>query len=167
MTEIFGPGAARPGRAGVSDSFKTGLRGSAYGDSMTARFDAIGLVVSDMAASVTFYRRLGFAFPDGAEEQPHAEAGLPGGLRLMFDTEETVRSFLPEWRPPAPGGRTSLALRCDGPREVDALYEELVGSGYHGELKPWDAFWGQRYAVVLDPDGNGVDLFAPSATAAE
>jgi uncharacterized glyoxalase superfamily protein PhnB len=23
-----------------------------------------------------------------------------------------------------------------------------------------DAFWGQRYATVLDPDGNSVDLFA-------
>jgi catechol 2,3-dioxygenase-like lactoylglutathione lyase family enzyme len=134
---------------------------------MTARFDAIGLVVSDMAASVAFYRRLGFAFPEGAENQPHTEAGLPGGLRLLFDTEETVRSFLPEWQPPAGGGRTSLALRCEGPEEVDALYGELVGSGYHGELKPWDAFWGQRYAVVHDPDGNGVDLFAPLATAAE
>ncbi|MGW0470856.1 VOC family protein [Streptomyces coeruleorubidus] len=134
---------------------------------MTARFDAIGLVVSDMAASVAFYRRLGFAFPDGAENQPHAEAELPGGLRLMFDTEETVRSFLPEWQPPSDGGRTSLALRCDGPAEVDALYEELVSTGCHGELKPWDAFWGQRYAVVLDPDGNGVDLFAPLAAAGE
>ncbi|MFD5231691.1 VOC family protein [Streptomyces qaidamensis] len=134
---------------------------------MTARFDAIGLVVSDMAASVAFYRRIGFAFPDGAGNQPHAEAELPGGLRLMLDTEETVRSFLPGWQPPAGGGRTSLALRCDGPEEVDALYDELVGSGYDGELKPFDAFWGQRYAVVHDPDGNGVDLFAPLATAAE
>ncbi|MDQ0752233.1 catechol 2,3-dioxygenase-like lactoylglutathione lyase family enzyme [Streptomyces africanus] len=134
---------------------------------MTARFDAIGLVVSDMAASVAFYRRLGFAFPEGAEKQPHAEAGLPGGLRLMLDTEETVRSFRPEWRPPTDGGRTSPALRCDGPQEVDALYAELVGAGYHGELKPWDAFWGQRYAVVLDPDGNGVDLFAPLAASGE
>lgn len=132
---------------------------------MTARFDAIGLVVSDMAASVAFYRRIGFAFPDGAENQPHAEAELPGGLRLMLDTEETVRSFLPGWQPPAGGGRTSLALRCDGPEEVDALYDELVGSGYEGELKPFDAFWGQRYAVVDDPDGNGVDLFAPLAAA--
>jgi uncharacterized glyoxalase superfamily protein PhnB len=134
---------------------------------MTARFDAIGLVVSDMAASVAFYRRIGFAFPDGAGNQPHTEAELPGGLRLMLDTEETVRSFLPGWQPPAGGGRTSLALRCDGPEEVDALYDELVGSGYDGELKPFDAFWGQRYAVVHDPDGNGVDLFAPLATAAE
>ncbi|MDG9717805.1 VOC family protein [Streptomyces sp. DH24] len=128
---------------------------------MSARFDAVGLVVSDMAASVAFYRRLGFAFPEGAEELPHAEAVLPGGLRLLLDTEETVRSFHPAWRPPSGGGRASLALRCDGPGEVDAWYEELVGAGCHGELKPWDAVWGQRYAVVLDPDGNGVDLFAP------
>ncbi|MFC7010232.1 VOC family protein [Streptomyces viridiviolaceus] len=128
---------------------------------MTARFNAIGLVVSDMAASVTFYRRLGFAFPEGAEEQPHAEAELPGGIRLLLDTEETVRSFHAGWQPPAGGTRSSLALLCDSPEEVDALYEELTGAGCHGELKPWDAFWGQRYAVLNDPDGNGVDLFAP------
>ncbi|WP_432118050.1 VOC family protein [Streptomyces sp. bgisy032] len=134
---------------------------------MTARFDAIGLVVSDMAASVAFYRRLGFAFPPGAGDQPHAEAGLPGGLRLLLDTEETVRSFHPAWRPPGGGSRASLALRCDSPREVDALYEELLGAGCRGELAPWDAFWGQRYAVVLDPDGNGVDLFAPLPAAGE
>ncbi|GAB2859040.1 VOC family protein [Streptomyces deserti] len=130
---------------------------------MTARFDAIGLVVSDMAASVTFYRRLGFAFPEGSEEQPHVEAELPGGLRLLLDTEETVRSFHAGWQPPSGGSRASLALRCDSPGEVDALYEELVGAGYHGELKPWDAFWGQRYATLHDPDGNGVDPFAPLA----
>ncbi|MFE7270282.1 VOC family protein [Streptomyces sp. NPDC057623] len=128
---------------------------------MTPRFDAIGLVVSDMAAAVAFYRRLGFAFPEGAENEPHTEAGLPGGLRLMLDTEETVRSFFPQWQPPSGGGRHSLAMRCADPAEVDAVYEELVGAGYHGELKPWDAFWGQRYASVQDPDGNGVDLFAP------
>ena len=128
---------------------------------MTPRFDAIGLVVSDMAASVAFYRRLGFAFAEGAEREPHTEAQLPGGLRLLLDTEETVRSFHPGWRPPSGSARASLALRCDGPAEVDAVYEEVVGAGGHGELKPWDAFWGQRYAVVHDPDGNGVDLFAP------
>ncbi|MET9254995.1 VOC family protein [Streptomyces sp. NPDC003717] len=130
---------------------------------MTPRFDAVGLVVSDMAAAVTFYRRLGFAFPDGAEEQPHAEAVLPGGTRLLLDTEETVRSFHPGWSPPAGGGRASLALACETPEEVDAVYAVLTGAGCHGELKPWDAFWGQRYAVVHDPDGNGVDLFAPLA----
>ncbi|MFG3147967.1 VOC family protein [Streptomyces sp. NPDC048243] len=128
---------------------------------MTPRFDVIGLVVSDMAASLAFYRRLGLDFPAGAEAEPHVEAALPGGLRLALDTEETVRSFHPGWRPPSGGGRTSLAYRCDDPAEVDSVYEALVGAGHHGELKPWDAFWGMRYAVVHDPDGNGVDLFAP------
>jgi len=131
---------------------------------LTPRFDAIGLVASDMAASVAFYRRLGFDFPEGSEGQPHAEAGLPGGLRLLLDTEETVRSFYSGWQPPTGGGRTSLAFRCGSAAEVDRVYEELVGAGYHGELKPWDAFWGMRYAVVHDPDGNGVDLFADLAT---
>ncbi|OQQ18946.1 glyoxalase [Streptomyces sp. M41(2017)] len=128
---------------------------------MTPRFHVIGLVVSDMAASLAFYRRLGLDFPAGAEAEPHVEAALPGGLRLALDTEETVRSFHPGWRPPSGGGRTSLAFRCDDPAEVDSVYEALVGAGHHGELKPWDAFWGMRYAVVHDPDGNGVDLFAP------
>ncbi len=147
----------------MSVFFKTGLARSAYGEPMTARFDAIGLIVSDMAASVTFYRRLGFAFPEGCEEQPHAEAALPGGIRLLLDTEDSVRSFTPEWQPPAGGGRHSLALLCDTPAEVDAFYAELTGAGCKGEREPWDAPWGQRYAVVNDPDGHGVDLFAPLA----
>ncbi|MCN9244294.1 VOC family protein [Streptomyces sp. RY43-2] len=127
---------------------------------MTPRFDVIGLVVSDMAASLAFYRRLGPVFPEDAEQQPHVEAALPGGLRLALDTEEVVRSFHPGRRPSTGGGRVGLAFRCGSPAEVDGTYEELVDAGHHGELKPWDAVWGMRYAVVHDPDGNGVDLFA-------
>ncbi|WLW51363.1 VOC family protein [Streptomyces sp. YU58] len=128
---------------------------------MTPRFDAIGVVASDLAASVAFYRRLGLDFPEGADKQPHVEATLPGGLRLMLDSEETVRSIAPEWRPPTGGGRISLALLCDSPAEVDSVYADMVGAGHRGERKPWDAEWGQRYACLVDPDGNGVDLFAP------
>jgi catechol 2,3-dioxygenase-like lactoylglutathione lyase family enzyme len=144
----------------VSDSFKTGRPRPAYGDRMTPQFAVIGLVASDMAASLAFYRRLGLEFPEGSEDQPHVDAELPGGLTLALDTEETIRSFHAGWQPPAGGGRVSLAFRCETPADVDAVYEDLVGAGYHGELKPWDAFWGMRYAVVHDPDGNGVDLFA-------
>ncbi|MFI8100161.1 VOC family protein [Streptomyces sp. NPDC086023] len=127
---------------------------------MTPRLDMIGLVVSDMAASLAFYRRLGFALPADADAQPHVEAELPGGLRIAWDTEDTVRSFDPSWTRPTGGDRRELAFRCDSPAEVDALYAELTGAGHPGHLKPWDAFWGQRYAVVLDPDGCGVSLFA-------
>ncbi|WP_189852819.1 VOC family protein [Streptomyces omiyaensis] len=125
----------------------------------TPRLDLIGLVVADMAASLAFYRRLGFDFPEGAEGAPHVEAVLPGGLRLAWDTEESVRSFDPSFRPTG-GTRAELAFRCDAAEEVDAAYAELTEAGYAGHLAPWDAVWGQRYAVVTDPDGYGISLFA-------
>jgi len=128
---------------------------------MTPQLDFLSIATSDLAASLAFYRRLGLEFPAGAEEQPHVEATLAGGLRIAFDTEDTVRAFYPDWQRPAGGGRIGLAFRCADAAEVDSVYADLVAAGYTGELKPWDATWGQRYATVNDPDGNGVDLYAP------
>jgi len=134
----------------------------AYGEDMTPRFDAIGLVVADMGKALAFYRRLGLDIPTDLGAQPHVEAALPGGLRLLFDTVETIRSFDRDWKP-AQGSRVDLAFACDSPAEVDRLYAELTDAGHESHKEPWDAFWGQRYAVVRDPDGNGVDLFAALA----
>jgi uncharacterized glyoxalase superfamily protein PhnB len=62
---------------------------------------------------------------------------------------------------PPQGTRTALAFLCASPTEVDATYAAVLGAGFAGKREPWDAFWGQRYAQVVDPDGNVVDLFAP------
>jgi catechol 2,3-dioxygenase-like lactoylglutathione lyase family enzyme len=121
----------------------------------------IELVVKDLPATLAFYRLLGIDLPAEADGQPHVEADL-GGLKLAWDTEETLRSFDPEWQPPAAGGhRVALAFACADPAEVDSAWAEITGAGYHGHLAPWDAFWGMRYAVVHDPNGVPIDLFAP------
>jgi catechol 2,3-dioxygenase-like lactoylglutathione lyase family enzyme len=130
---------------------------------VTPKLDAIGLVVDDMARSLSFYRHLGLDLPAEADAQPHAEAELPGGLRMLWDTVETVRSFDPEWQPPAGGQRMGVAFACATPAEVDATYGSLLSLGYEGHKPPWDAPWGQRYAMVYDPDGNSVDLFCANA----
>ncbi|MEU6038087.1 VOC family protein [Actinomadura sp. NPDC047616] len=130
---------------------------------MRARFDMIGLVVEDMARSLAFYRRLGLDIPAEADAQPHVEAELPGGVRLAWDTVEIIRSFDPDWRPPVGGHRIALAFRLATPSDVDAAYDELVAEGHKGHKAPWDAPWGQRYAIVHDPDGNAVDLFSPNS----
>jgi catechol 2,3-dioxygenase-like lactoylglutathione lyase family enzyme len=125
------------------------------------RFDLIGLVVRDLDASLAFYRRLGLDIADDVDTSSgHVEATLPGGLRIAWDRVETVKSFEPGWEEPSGGARISLAFLLDSPAEVDELYGELTEAGYEGHKEPWDAFWGQRYALVRDPDGNGVDLFA-------
>ena len=123
------------------------------------RFDAIGFVVDDMAATLAFYRRIGLDFPEDAAEEGHVEAVVPGGIRIMFDTRDVIRSFS-EWEPPSGGHRAALAFLCDTPAEVDDTHAELVAAGYESAVDPFDAFWGQRYATIRDPDGNPVDLFA-------
>ncbi|WP_460529914.1 VOC family protein [Flindersiella endophytica] len=128
---------------------------------MQTSLAVIQIVTQDMAASLAFYRTLGLEIPASADQEPHVDADLPGGLKLAWDTVETIRSFDKEWEPPTgPGHKMALAFKFDSPAEVDAAYSELTGLGHRGHLEPWDAFWGMRWASVHDPDGNPVDLFA-------
>jgi catechol 2,3-dioxygenase-like lactoylglutathione lyase family enzyme len=132
---------------------------------MTPRFDALGVVVSDMPRALAFYRKLGLEFAAGAESEDHVEAELPGGLRYMFDTESVVRTFDAEWQRPTGGHAVGGAFKCDSPEEVDRVYAELLEAGGSPHKEPWDAFWGQRYAQLADPDGTMIELFAPLADA--
>jgi uncharacterized glyoxalase superfamily protein PhnB len=133
---------------------------------MGTRLDVIGLIVNDMNAAVDFYRRLGIEFPDppDPEGHGHVEATLPGGMRFALDTAAGIKEFDPGWKPPSGGHRMSVAFLCDSPADVDAVYKRLIDEGVQSYKEPWDAFWGQRYAQVKDPDGNVVDLFAPLPT---
>jgi catechol 2,3-dioxygenase-like lactoylglutathione lyase family enzyme len=122
------------------------------------QLNAIGIVASDMAASIRFYRLLGLDVPETPDEG-HVDTFLPNGVRFMLDSEETIRSFRPDWKREA-GNQIGLALECDSVAEVDELYARVVDAGFDGEKEPWDAFWGQRYAQLRDPDGVPVDLYA-------
>ena len=113
-----------------------------------------------MGSALAFYQRLGLEFPPGAADEQHVEATLGGGLRLMFDTVELMQQ-ISDYHPPSGGHRMAVAFLCDTPAEVDETHAALIADGYRSTVEPWDAFWGQRYATVLDPDDNPVDLFAP------
>jgi predicted lactoylglutathione lyase len=122
------------------------------------QLNAIGIVASDMGKSISFYRLLGVDVPETPDEG-HVDTFLPNGVRFMLDTEEVIRSFKPDWTRER-GNQVALAFECASPSEVDEVYRRAVDAGFHGEKEPWDAFWGQRYAQLQDPDGNGVDLYA-------
>lgn len=127
---------------------------------MAAVFNAIGITVTDMAKTLTFYRLLGLEFEEADLAEGHVEWEGPGGVRIIFDTLAVVHSFDPYWQPPVGGPAMSLAFECATPAEVDEAVAQVVQAGFDVHREPWDAFWGQRYATVLDPDGNRVDLFA-------
>jgi catechol 2,3-dioxygenase-like lactoylglutathione lyase family enzyme len=129
-------------------------------NSVPPKISLFGLVAEDLPKTLAFYRQLGVRIPAEADGQPHVEVMLAGGIRLAWDPVETIRSFDPDWTPPTGGHRFAIAFEYPDSAAVDQAYAELVAAGYHGHLEPWDAVWGQRYAVVRDPDGNAVDLFA-------
>lgn len=131
---------------------------------MNLKLDMIGVVVSDMAQTLAFYRALGLVFPEGSDAEGHVETTLPGGLRLAFDQEDVIRSFDAGWIAPEGSSRLELAFRCESPAAVDATWADLTGKGFTGHKAPWDAVWGQRYAILHDPAGTSVSLFAQLAS---
>jgi len=120
--------------------------------------NAVGIAVSDLHRTIEFYRVLGLELPADGEED-HVEATMANGTRLMFDTEEVIRSFMPDWTR-ADGNQVSLAFECASTAEVDEVDGRVVAAGFEGEKEPWDAFWGQRYALLIDPDGVRINLYA-------
>ena len=98
----------------------------------------LNLVVADMAASVAFYRLLGLTIDDTRPYSAHhIDVVMPGGFTLDF------------FRP------------VDRTLAVDDVFAKVTAAGHAGQQAPYDAFWGARYAVVEDPDGNPVGLMSP------
>lgn len=119
----------------------------------------IDIVVADMGAALNFYRTLGLPAPTDQDGEDQVQLVTPGGTTLGFLTEAMMKGHNPHWVEPV-GQRVTFACRCDTPEEVDETHARVVAAGYEGRQEPWDSPWGQRYAMLGDPDGNRVDLFA-------
>lgn len=122
--------------------------------------DAVGATATDVGASARFYEALGFSFPLIGEEDRHVDALTnPGAVRLVIDDAALAATLIGE--APRPGNGSAFALLFDSPAAVDAAAAAALAGGGSVVAEPWDAFWGQRYATVADPDGYRIDLFAP------
>ena len=124
--------------------------------------DAIGIISGDVPRSLEFYKLLGLDLKKGGDHD-HYEAPTPSGVRVMLDSVALIQQFDPDYRKPDRGGTVVMCFKQPSPAAVDALYASITGAGFTGKKAPWDAVWGQRYACVLDPDGNQIDLFAALA----
>lgn len=127
--------------------------------------DSIDIVVADMTASLAFYRTLGLPVPEVARGAEQVQITTPGGASIGLISEAMMKGHNPHWIQPV-GQRVTFACRCEDPAEVDTVYARVVDAGYEGRQMPWDSPWGQRYAMLGDPDGNRVDLFAELAEGA-
>jgi uncharacterized glyoxalase superfamily protein PhnB len=122
--------------------------------------DQVNVVVRDMDAAVAFYRRLGVEIRDTAPQwdRHHRSAVMPDGID--FDIDSSV--FAEHWDEGWTAGATGVVVgfRVEARETVDAIYADLTAHGAAGRQPPWDAFWGARYAIVEDPDGNAVGIMS-------
>ncbi len=126
----------------------------------------LDLVARDVDASLAFYRRLGLEIPESAVWRTasgahHVDLHLPNGFTLHIDSVALTKRFARGWSERGAGSKTIVGFALPSREAVDARYADLVGAGYPGSQPPFDAFWGARYAVVEDPDGNHVGLMSP------
>lgn len=123
-------------------------------------FDGINLVVNDMDASVAFYRRLGITIPDQPPwDADHRTAETADGLDFDLDSTGFAAQWNSGW--PGPRGGVVFGFKVATRDDVDRVHADLSAAGYASQQVPYDAFWGSRYAVVEDPDGNAVGLMSP------
>jgi uncharacterized glyoxalase superfamily protein PhnB len=135
-----------------------------------ARFGGIDIVPQDMDASVAFYRELGLDIPDDQiwsrdDGMHHVDLHFDGEYGLDIDSAKMTTAYDPAWAFSAiKGAACVITFRTDTREDVDALHEHMMSLGYESHLAPFDAFWGARFAVIVDPDGNHVSLMSPMDT---
>lgn len=118
------------------------------------RFTMVVLLIEDMARSMAFYRRLGVAFPAGAEDRPSIVVPIGDDHQLVLTT--TFAANDPDRDAPTGGSRIMLEFFVDGRAAVDGTFVELTGAGYRGRRQPFSTSFDAYMCMVDDPDGNTV-----------
>jgi predicted lactoylglutathione lyase len=118
----------------------------------------VNLVVSDLHRAVAFCRMLGWQVEHPGN--PHLEVDTGAGVMLEFDEPASVEL----WNAGSTGvmpGATVVTLSVGTRDEVDAIVRRAVEAGYGCSQQPFDAFWGSRFAIIRDADGNQFGLMSP------
>jgi catechol 2,3-dioxygenase-like lactoylglutathione lyase family enzyme len=135
---------------------------------MKPDLNQLDLVVRDMEATLAFYRALGVDIPESAVWRTptgvhHVDITMPSGFKVHFDSPALAKVYNRGWREPSgTGARAVLTFKVDTREEVDRIHGKLTGLGRRSSQPPFDAFWGARYAIVEDPDGNPIGIMSPS-----
>lgn len=109
---------------------------------------AVTLFTPDIAASIGFYRSLGFEKLYGGEGEPLTSFRVGTGFLNLIHTVEWDRTK--SW------GRTIIYVS-----DVDAMFKRCIDNGWTPSTEPTDAAWGERYFHISDPAGHEISFARP------
>lgn len=86
---------------------------------------------------------------------------MENGFRLEIDSKEFAAQWNPGLKRNAGCVGVVIFVMVSERSLVDSLFQEMKADGSPVQKVPEDAFWGARYAIIEDPDGNSVGIMSP------
>ena len=131
-------------------------------DEARADLHMLNVVAADLAASLDFYRRLGSRCPTSATTRCTSSCRSRAGSASR--STRTARPGI--WHAGFRADPAGVGVVLGSPPAVERRRRRTVrradrGRVHRAPASVRDAFWGARYAIVADPDGNDVGLMGP------
>jgi len=129
----------------------------------------ISLPVTNLAASVAFYKALGFVYNPMCSDDTAVGVDWSENIKVMLITHEKWRTFTTRPIPPSTSSEVGFALTCDNRETVDAMNNAATAHGGVADINPAQDLGFMYCRDMADPDGHiwGAMWFDPAAMQAE
>lgn len=126
---------------------------------MSTRIDMIGIFTADLSKMVTFYRDvMGFA-TDWDGNGPYAEFKNDGVRFSMYDRSQLPGLLVQDPTYPAGlNGTFEIAIDLPTSADVDREFARAIAAGARVVYPPRDEPWGMRSSMIMDPEGNLIEI---------
>jgi predicted lactoylglutathione lyase len=125
----------------------------------------VNLPVTDLKASIAFYKALGFTQNLQFSDDTAACMVWSEAINVMLLTHAKWRTFTSRPIPPATSSEVLLALSCDDRGAVDAMNETAAAHGGQADVNPVQNLGFMYNRNLADPDGHVWEAFWMDAAA--
>lgn len=132
-----------------------------------ANMIVISLPVTDLNASMTFYKSIGFVNNPNFTDDTAAWMVWSEAINVMLLTHAKWRTFTSRPIPPSTSSEVALNLSCDSRESVDAMNEAAAANGGKADINPVQDHGFMYGRDMADPDGHiwGAMWMDPAAAA--
>ncbi len=114
----------------------------------------ISLPVTDLDASMAFYKSIGFKNDPHFTDDTAACMVWSEAINVMLLTHAKWRTFTTRPIPPATSSEVALNVSCDSREAVDAMNEAAAANGGTADINPVQDLGFMYGRDLTDPDGH-------------
>jgi predicted lactoylglutathione lyase len=114
----------------------------------------VNLPVTNLSASMAFYKSLGFVNNPQFTDDTAACMVLTEAINVMLLTHAKWRTFTSRPIPPKTSSEVMLCVSCDSREAVDAMNKTAAANGGTADINPMQDLGFMYNRNLADPDGH-------------